>query len=535
MTIAEGRRESAVLTPAQLTDPFRKVAAKLGSVIAEMFKAIGFEPYDKQLEILAHPAEVKMVTGGMQGGKTHMAPPYWLMKYILDLALHPPVPTEEREYWIAAHRIEDTNYEWNGLRRILKTLNLLKKEVKDPAPMFVLNDGPEGQETIIKAKFTSDVGKLSGVSPLGIIVCEAANVTKDAYEYLLGRTLGRAAWMYMSGTFEKDAHPWFAATFLEWSIYPNEADAKSFSLASYDNPHLFPKGKDDPKVAKLRSRHKSDKFFMERVEGVPAPPLGLVYPEFNKDLHLMLDYEFKLDQTLYIWHDPGFRHYTAILFAQWYGGTVYVFDEIYKRGLDTEAMIDIAKVRPWWKNDLKDLVSDPWYSDRQTAQSARTIDDIWAENAQLVNMGERHGIIERIDRVKSILRPNPETGAPQILFHAHRCQGLLSEFGIVGRPDSGELHPYKWDVDDDGYIKGKVPKDRNNDALDALGNGLMRLFGAARHPYHGNQQYGGVSTPETRGEYGSQQLQFDEWGYMPDDRDYAPLASTPESRGEAWY
>ena len=524
-------RAPAVLSPSQLADPLHEVRLRLGNTAAQIFKLIGFVPFPEQLDIIADPSEIKLVTGGIQGGKTHMASPMFAVNYYTDLVKNPPQEREDREYWVCGHRIEDTYYEWSAIRDDLKKLGLFAEEKNDPAPIITLNDT---WKTTIKIKFTSDETKLSGVSPLGIIVCEAANVSKRSFDYLIGRTLGKSAWVYLSGTFEDNARPWFTAKFLEWLPGHNDENARSFALASYHNRPLFPLGKDDPKIKRMKAIADDD-FFMERVEGIPAPPRGIVYPEFDMKLHLMHDYEYRTDQRLYLWHDPGFRHHAALLFAQHYGGVVYVFDEIYVKGLTTEEVIEIAQARTWWNNSDKYLVRDPWYGNRYTAVSPYSIDDIWEEHAGLTGFGERHLIEDRIDRVKSILRPNPETRGPQILFHRQRCQGVLSEFGIVGRPPAGELHPYAWKVDDDGYIVGKNPIDRNNDALDALGCGLMDLFGMARHPYGSNRsEIRSVSTPESRGEYTD--IPVDEYG-EGDHPSVIMSVSTPESRGEnvEWY
>ena len=523
-------RSPAVLTPEQVTDPYREVRHRLGHTATQIFESIGFLPFPEQLDIIADDSEIKLVTGGIQGGKTHLASPILVMNYYIDLVKNPPQEREKREYWVCGHRIEDTYYEWSAIREDFKTLGLYKSEKTDPeagnAPVIHLDDA---WNTIVKIKFTADETKLSGVSPLGIVVCEGAKVSKRAFDYIIGRTLGKAAWVYISGTFEDNARPWFTAKFLEWLPGHNEENARSFALASYHNRALFPLGINDPKIKRMKAIADDD-FFMERVEGQPAPPRGLVYPEFDLKIHLMHDYEYQEDERLYLWHDPGFRHHSALLFVQSYGGVLYVFDEIYVKGMTTEEVIELAQARPWWSNQDKYLVRDPWYGNRHTAVSPYSIDDIWEEKAGLTGFGDRHLIEDRIDRVKSMLRPNPMTKGPQILFHSRNCQGVLSEFGVIGRPPEGELHPYAWKVDEDGYTVGKNPIDRNNDALDALGCGLVDMFGLERHPYGSNRSdVRPVSTPESRGEYSD--VPVDEYG-EGEHPSVMMSVSTPESRGE---
>ena len=117
MTTAEVRK-SAILTPEDLGDPFFKVRRALGDTAARIYEVIGFIPHDPQLAILVHPANIKLVTGGIQGGKTQLASPIFILNYYLDLVKNPPYEREEREYWVIGHRFEDCAYEWSALREL---------------------------------------------------------------------------------------------------------------------------------------------------------------------------------------------------------------------------------------------------------------------------------------------------------------------------------------------------------------------------------------------------------------------------------
>ena len=510
-----------VLTQEQLEDPYWKVGVRLGEPVAELLKGLAFEPFEAQLNILAHPARLIMVSGGLQSGKTALASKKLAIHYYRDLAKHPPRAHQEREYWICGHRLEDTTYEWGAILRDFGSMGLIKDLKSVPSPHIVLNDG---LDTVIRCKFTAEEAKLSGVSPLGIVICEAAKVSAASFEYLLGRTVGYNAWMYISGTFEKNLRAWYTAKFMEW--LPGKGDAKAFSMRTYDNKILFPLGIDDPKIAELR-KLSTDNFWQERIEGKPVPPLGLVYPQFDPELHIMSGYEYQPGEKLYLWYDPGYDHFGCLLFAQYYGGVVYVFDEIYKQGLTTRDFIQLAQNRSWWSNPDKHLVVDPNYANTHHAMSS--VAETWLELTELVTYGDKQTVEEGIERVAACLMRNPETRGPLILFDNMRCQGALSEFGVIGRPPKGELAPYCWDMDDDGYKIGRSPMDRNNDAMDALRYGLVDLLGYVRLPYQSpRENVGMVSTPESRGDYGG----FPNQEESGDGIHPSTIASTPESRGE---
>ena len=471
------------------------------------------------MEILACLDQIILVTGGIQSGKSILAAVKLKIEYIQDLHRNPPFPGQVREYWVVADRIEDTVYEWGHILNFFTVDGLVGKSSSDP-PQMTLKDG---LGTVIKCKFSRDESKLSGVSPLGILICEAGNVHFRAYEQLVGRLAGYDAWMLVSGTFERNKHPWFEAKYLEF--LPGFDNARSFRLPASSNLQLYPLGAKDPKLIKLKKRS-TDRFYTERIEGIPAPPEGIVYAEFDPKVHIIRDYEYQPDQTLHLWHDPGYNHVCALLFAQYYGGMVYVFDEIYMRNMTTDAIIEIAQSRPWWTNPDKRLVVDPSY--KNVHHSTKSISEIWSEKAGLAANGKRHGIPEGIDRVKNSLKINPETGLPGVVFHT-RCRGCFSEFGVVGRPPNGEISPYVWKVDSDGYIVGRVPIDKNNDAMGALRYGLTDLFGFVRQPWSPQTDYyARVSTPETRQDY-DRHLGWKPEGEIEEDAD---RHSTPDSRGD---
>ena len=521
--------QGAILTKEQLTDRWLEVEDQLGPTIKGLFQEIGFKPSRKQLEILAGMEWFTLVSGGIQGGKTILAVVIFLIRYFEDFVRYPDLGLGEREYWLAGHRMEDCYYEYEAMKNFLKTLGLLSPtSIKTDPPRIILNDG---YDTVIKVKFTSDPSKLSGVSPLGIIMCEAANITKFSFDTLTLRRTGKDAWMYGSGTFEKDGHPWFAAKFME--LLMGKPRMKAFKLATYDNEALFPLGKDDPKIQEQKELQ-DERFFMERVEGTPAPPLGLVYPEFNVDHHLMRDYEYQEDETLYIWSDPGFDNTGVVLFAQFYGGKVYVFDEIYATGLTVTQIIQVAQNKPWWLNKSKRFAQDPWYGGAHHSQSSP--DEIWQEKAHLTNLARRHKIEERIQRVKQTLILNPETGEAGLKISVD-CPGLLSEFGIIGHPKTGELRPYRYEVDNDGQRIGTKPKPGNDHASDALGIGLMDLLGAVMQPYDDDENYeASVSTIESRGDMAPFMTPPGVVMGAPQSQGiYYAEVSTPESRGEVWY
>ena len=530
MTLGTG-----LYTVEALMDPYRLTREKLGPAAVEIFKRSGFEPNPAQVDILACPNKRVMVGGAIQGGKSQGAQPKLDLEYPKDFVRHPPFRRQVREYWLASNTLEDSEEEWAAIKQSFEERDLIIDTDRDP-PSIVLGDG---FRTRIRCKFTKGKQRIARVSPLGIIICEAGNVDDSAWEELWGRTTGYDAWMYITGSWEQHKHPWLLQKFLDWQVEGNEDDGRSFSLPTYANLKLFPEGKQDPKIQRMIKDKEDDPWVLERIEGKPAPARGRVYPQVRADFHLIREYEYRPDLPVHLWHDPG--HWTnACLVMQHHSRCLWFFDSLWLQETTTEQLIRRARQRDWWKNENKILIVDPQYATQH--HGTRSIEELWWEEGSIRarKVERQKDVVAGIHRVQDYLQPDPDTQGPQMVFHARFCLGILSEFGIVGRPPRGEMRPYKWELDADGFPIGKLPIDKDNDGCDALRIGIVATFGYGKHPYDNPMpQVREVSTPESRGDYlwkpgqgdpllaslpGMDKLVIDGVQYRE--------VSTPESRGE---
>ena len=251
-----------------------------------------------------------------------------------------------------------------------------------------------------------------------------------------------------------------------------DKDARAYSLPSYTNVHLYPGGATDPEILKLRD-FSSDDFYMERIEGKPSPPQGLVFPEFRPDAHIA-DVEYEKDVPVHLWMDPGYAGAYAIEVIQVKGDQIQVIDEIYEQGLVTDDMIDIAMSRPWWP-DVHFGVIDVGGTQHQAMASPA---EMWLDQAGLYLSSQKVRINEGTERLKGWLKIDSKTHAPRLVIAPH-CHGILSEFGVVPSPFDGQTRAYRWKTDRDGNIVGDVPEDKNNHGVKALIYGLVDRFGYA--------------------------------------------------------
>jgi hypothetical protein len=306
-----------------------------------LFTKVNYVPTEEQRVILNSKYRFNLVAGGEQAGKSLVASKYLLGKF---------AETDRAGlYWLVAADYERTRAEFEYLVQDFATLGVLKEASKrvDPGHM-TLADG-----TRIETKSAKDPRTLAMRAPDGILGCEASQLDMETFFRLRGRCAPKRGWMFLSGTFEGSLG-WYPQMFTAWASGA-EPEARAYSLPSYTNVHLYPGGVEDPEIQKLREVA-SDDFFMERIEGKPSPPKGLVFTEFRPDMHIS-EVAYEPGSPVHLWMDPGYAGAYAVEVVQIKGEQLCVIDEIYEQGLVTDDIIDVVKSKEWWP-DVKFGVID---------------------------------------------------------------------------------------------------------------------------------------------------------------------------------
>ena len=421
-----------------------------------LFSKLDFNPTEKQMPILESRKRFILVAGGEQAGKSMVASKYLVSRFLET--------DEPGLYWLVAADYERTKAEFEYLIQDFATLGILAEASKRVDPgRIVLADG-----TRIETKSAKDPRTLAMRAPNGIIGCEASQLDLDSFHRMRGRCAPKRGWLFLAGTFEGSLG-WYPQLFQTWQ-HPTE-DEQSFSLPSYSNNHLYPGGKSDPEILRLKSMA-SDDFFMERIEGIPSPPQGLVFGEFRADLHITPDAEWSVGDPVQLWIDPGYAGAYAVEVVQEINGQVNVIDEIYEQGLITSEIIQIAQSRPWWKDVVGGVIDIAGYQHQAMSAPA----EIWLQETGVYLAAQKIRINEGSERLKSFLKPDPISNAPKIVFNP-TCKGILSEFGAIPSPMDGQTHAYRWRMDRDGNIVGDTPEDKNNHGVKAVVYGLVDKFG----------------------------------------------------------
>ena len=427
------------------------------NVVDYIYDKVGFAPTEAQTPILDSKKRFILVAGGEQAGKSMIASKFLLARFlqINDAGL----------YWLVAADYERTRAEFEYLVDDFSRLGVLAEASKRVDPgKIVLADG-----TRIETKSAKDPRTLAMRAPDGIIGCEASQLDLETFYRMRGRCAPKRGWLFLSGTFEGSLG-WYPQMHTAWSI-PTE-DEESFSLPSYTNVHLYPEGINDPEIQRLK-RDASDDFFLERIQGIPSPPQGLVFPEFRPNLHVG-DVTWDVGTPIHIWMDPGYAGAYAVVVVQIQDDVIHVIDEVYERGLVTGEMIQICQQRPWWKDVQYGVIDVAGYQHQAMAAPA----EIWVKETGLYMNSQKVMINDGTERLKSFLKTDPVTNRPKVVINP-KCTGILSEFGAAPNPFDGQTRAYRWKTDRDGNIVGNMPEDKNNHGIKALIYGIVDNYGYA--------------------------------------------------------
>jgi len=426
------------------------------AVTEYIFSKLDFLPTPFQASILNSRKRFTIVAGGEQAGKSMVASKYLMSRFL---------ETEEHGlYWLVAADYERTRAEFDYLAQDFASLGLLAEVTKRVDPgRIILADG-----TRIETKSAKDPRTLAMRAPDGILGCEASQLDLDTFYRLRGRVPPKRGWLFLSGTFEGSLG-WYPQLFASWQRASE--DEQSFSLPSYSNTFLYPEGIDDPEIQKLRAQA-SDEFFMERIQGIPCPPAGLVFGEFRADIHLDEVAEWVPGEPVYLWMDPGYAGAYAVMAVQDINGQICAFDEVYEQGLTTDAIIDIVTSKPWWKDVHSGTIDIAGYQHQAMSAPA----EMWMERTGIYLDAQKIRINEGTERLKGFLKPDPITNKSKVVF-SPKCDGILSEFGVVPSPFDGQTRAYRWKTDREGNIVGNTPEDKNNHAIKAMIYGLVSRFG----------------------------------------------------------
>ncbi len=420
-------------------------------------------------EIVRNDIRFALICGGERAGKSITSVAVSL------IFIDPTNRTGDFTYWIVGPDYAQARAEFEYFYRALKPLGMVDKismpETKTQPWIMHLVFGDDWRATI-ETRTSSDVSKLASFTVHGVLMVESGQQTNDVWLKLRGRVAETRGWIILSGTLE-NGFPWYADMLERWEA-PNDESGKSFSLPTWSNTAVFPEGESDPEILGLKRSYPPD-LFDERFGAKPRKKRGLVIPEFDYKKNVKkLDFDPTLPVEIFI--DPA-QHTYALWFAQQVGQYCHVLDAIYEHGLTVYQIVDIFK-KSTYHSFVKSGIIDVAGTQTHANKSQVTI---WNELTG-INLRFRKWPVEvLINTVRARVGGYANTEAqgeeliPLVYFDSH-LKTSVSPDGLAYEPLS-EFSLWKWPDRRPSSDVPNVPIDRNNDAIKALGYGLLDWYG----------------------------------------------------------
>ena len=272
---------------------------------------------------------------------------------------------------------------------------------------------------------------------------------KDVYEECRMRVMDRRGDLFGTMT------PLKGITFLYDEIYLNKGNNPEvwYEFMEWsDNPYL------SKREIKLLESSLDENTLQARRFGRFAVGEGLVYPEFDENIHVIEPFPVPSEWQDNISIDPGLNNpLSAHWYAMDYDDNVYVTYEYYQAGKDVdyhaERIKEICKKLGWHtdnKGRIEALIDSA--ANQRTLASAKSVSELFYERGILVNPNVNKDLFSGIQRVKSYL--NQKNGLPNIYIFKG-CVNLVRE-----------IKGYFWG-------KGDIPKKKDDHALDEMRYYLM--------------------------------------------------------------
>ena len=461
----------------------------------DIWDLLNFSPTAAQRDILDCCSRQILVLGGFRGGKSRtmsMAAVLLTIQFIAKFGAR----AGGQVGWVVAQDYERARAAWNhpdgSLSVDLQKVGMLKfvSASLDPGTMQIFVPGSD-KPFIIRTKSAKDESSLGMESPVWILLEEAAHTTKDVQERLYSRTSeARKRWgapfgtLLMSGTSE-GSEGWYPALWTSWqsAAIQDKEDAQSFSLPSHSNTFIYPLGEQDPEILQLKATL-SERVFNERHLGIPTPPVGLVHPAFDRDVHIQTC-EYMPELPLWLAIDPGYSGMPSnycVAAWQYQEGQWRAIDEVWMNkfvnpNFTHSDIIEECKMRPWWSSVRRNKAT-AWIDISAERHSDANIPAVtmWRKIAGLTVLSKKVSIKAGMDRMDTMLKINPYSEKPNSVI-SPRCELAISEFGAGPNPQTGAMLTYKWPTKSDGTVTGAKPTDAHNDFIKASTYLFMNLLG----------------------------------------------------------
>lgn len=312
---------------------------------------------------------------------------------------------------------------------------------------------PDGSEIRCEVQTVTirDYSKVAARRPDLIIVCEPGIIDDlhDLVELLWGRLAERRGLLWLGGTSDEASEEWYEIH--EGWQKPNIEGGVAFSMPTWENKIVYPRGENETIFRNYRAKYGMDKY-LAHFGGIPTPSKGLVLRDYWKpEVMAREDLEWNPALPTELCIDPNYSYgYYSVGVIQHdnTNGNLYLVDEVAEEGLTHDEIKKICSERPWWKN-VQRAVMDPYAGNMKAFGNTPAAEYWWP--LEVVLPDPRPKVDDTVQALK---------------------QSMSSERLYV----SSKLQRWQWEIARWKLTKNGTPQTINCDMLKAVGYWLYDFF-----------------------------------------------------------
>ncbi len=430
--------------------------------------------------------------------------------------LEPELFNEDRRYWIVGPTYDlgekEFRYVWDDLiisQKLGQHKRTKKAYNKKGGDMYI--EFPWG--TRLEVRSADHPENLVGEGLHGCIMSEAAKHRPDTWErYIRPALADYRGWGSFPTT--PEGQNWL---YKLWQLgkNPNFEDYEAWRFPSWENPHLYPGGRQDKEILLLEGTTEPE-WFAQEIGADFTAFVGKIYGEFDEDKHVR-EVKFNPDLPSYIAFDWGFTNPLAAIEFQidaW--DRVHIWREHYKPYQILEDHIADMEARPQPPGYHLDMAFGDAADPEAAAYVSRSMVACYAEPEAKKNWREG------VDLVKQFLKSYPTGDYDEHerpieephLFIDHSCANVIREFNNYkakpppttkgGRQSNPREDAQKYD----------------DHALDAIRYALMHLYKLGAQHSLAEVYTGPDKKSETNSPRGDLQLTAPSGGFMTLDKEF---------------
>lgn len=385
--------------------------------------------HKKQMEFHKSQKRNRWVFGGNRTGKTECGA---IETIWLSLAIHPFRKNRERtECWVVSLS--------QRVQKEVAQSKILKYLPKNSITEIIMTSGKktDAENGIIECIIVKN--NFGNYSKIWFKSCEEGREKfqgssldfvwfdeeppEDIYNECKMRVLDKSGEIFGTMT------PLKGLTFIYNQIYLNEQhDPEVFCLfmSWEDNPFLNKK-----EIERLSSTMSSDEIESRKYGKFSAKDSGLVYGEFDTNIHVIEPFHIDADWQDTLSIDPGLSNpLSCHWYAKDYDGNIYVIAEHFAENKTVEyhsqKIKEISKQLNWKKTSngmIESLIDSA--AGQKTLSSQKSVVDLFYDNGILVNPNVNKDVLSGISKVKTYLK---DVSGKTKLFIFSCCTNLIQEF-----------------------------------------------------------------------------------------------------------